>query len=575
MTPFVPDDRAQPPLPRRWPFTIRLPLHLMLVLVFLGLTLPAIGVLAFFSLAVAQPQIRLQISANLKRQARSSALDVGNLLAQQIQTLRVLGDDMKDDLEGAAAPVDAADPAAIHAQLRGLDQHWRVVPDTDPLVQARLTNVIADALRTYRTRFPENATLFVTDRYGALVAATDRIDQYAYAEEPWWQLVRNKGSDVVYISQPEVDPGNPALAVRIAVPISRPGSSEILGVLQTTYHLNMVANSLVAVGVGQTGRAQLFLPDAQVLAVDGDRFLPADPAILRQLQGATTDSIDLLYDGRASIASWAPIATTRGESAVANLGWALIVSQDRTEAFRPNDGFQQAIIVVSLSTMILTGLLAVGVARVISHPIVRLRDAAQQIASGNLTSRVLLQRGDELGMLAQSFNQMAVTIQQRTQDLEAQYHAAQTGYAQAEVAHTEIAAQLATIEAQRDVIRTMSVPILPLTHRALVMPLVGVIDAERAVTLLAALLKAIEQQRAHIVILDVTGVPLIDTQVAQVLLHAINGAQLLGAQTVVVGVRPELAQTIVGLGVDLRHVVTRADLQSAVSYAMQTAHTSQ
>jgi rsbT co-antagonist protein RsbR len=56
-----------------------------------------------------------------------------------------------------------------------------------------------------------------------------------------------------------------------------------------------------------------------------------------------------------------------------------------------------------------------------------------------------------------------------------------------------------------------------------------------------------------------------------VLLDAIAGAQLLGAQTVVVGVRPELAQTIVGLGVDLSHVITRADLQSAVSYAMQSA----
>jgi len=134
MTPFVPDDRDQPPLPRRWPLMMRLPLHLTLVLVFLGLTLLAIGVLAFFSLTVAQPQIALQISANLKREARSSAVDVGNLLAQQIQTLRVLGDDMQDDLEGAAASVDIADSASIHAQLRDLDQHWRVVPDTDPLV---------------------------------------------------------------------------------------------------------------------------------------------------------------------------------------------------------------------------------------------------------------------------------------------------------------------------------------------------------------------------------------------------------------------------------------------------------
>jgi anti-anti-sigma regulatory factor/HAMP domain-containing protein len=569
MTPFVPDDHDQPPLPRRWLLTMRLPLHLRLVLVFLGLTLLAIGVLAFFSLTVAQPQIALQISANLKREARSSAVDVGNLLAQQIQTLRVLGDDMQDDLEGAAASVDVADSASIHAQLRDLDQHWRVVPDTDPLVQARLTNAIADALRTYRTRFPENTTLFVTDRYGALVAATDRIDQYAYAEEPWWQLVRNKGPDVVYISQPEVDPGNPALAVRIAVPVSRPGSSEILGVLQTTYHLNLIANSLAAVRVGQTGHAQLFLPDAQVLAVDGDRLLPANPAILRQLQATTTDSIDLLYNGRASIVSWAPVATTRGEVAVANLGWALVVHQDRTEAFRPNDGFQQALMLVSLITVIVTGLLAVVGARVISRPIVRLRDAAQQIASGNLTSRVLLQRGDELGMLAQSFNQMAATLQQRTQDLEAQYSAAQSAYTQAEVARAEIAAQLATIEAQRDVIRTMSVPILPLTDRALVMPLIGELDADRLRLVKDQALQRVEQTAARYLICDITGVAIIDTQVAHELVRVVQAARLLGAEVVLVGIRPEVAQAIASLPIQLDGIVTLSTLQVGIDYVLR------
>jgi len=135
----------------------------------------------------------------------------------------------------------------------------------------------------------------------------------------------------------------------------------------------------------------------------------------------------------------------------------------------------------------------------------------------------------------------------------------------------ELHAALSEREQLSTAVRALSSPVVPVLEGILVMPLIGVIDSERASILVASLLRAIEQHGADMVILDVTGVPLIDTQVARVLLDAIAGAQLLGAQTVVVGVRPELAQTIVGLGVDLSHVITRADLQSAVSYAMQAA----
>jgi rsbT co-antagonist protein RsbR len=82
------------------------------------------------------------------------------------------------------------------------------------------------------------------------------------------------------------------------------------------------------------------------------------------------------------------------------------------------------------------------------------------------------------------------------------------------------------------------------------------------------LLHAIEQHRARTVLIDVTGVPLVDTLVAAVLLQAAAATKLLGAQPVLVGIRPELAQTIVGLGVDLSMVITHADLQSGITYAL-------
>lgn len=123
---------------------------------------------------------------------------------------------------------------------------------------------------------------------------------------------------------------------------------------------------------------------------------------------------------------------------------------------------------------------------------------------------------------------------------------------------------LAEVTAQREVIHEMSVPVLPISARTLVMPLVGALDSRRLHELTAQALGAIEQTRARRLILDITGVPMVDTQVARGLVETIQAVGLLGAQAVLVGIRPEVAQTIVGLGVALEGVPTAATLQAAL-----------
>jgi anti-anti-sigma factor len=120
-----------------------------------------------------------------------------------------------------------------------------------------------------------------------------------------------------------------------------------------------------------------------------------------------------------------------------------------------------------------------------------------------------------------------------------------------------------------EAIRELANPVLPVIDRVLVTPLIGTIDTLRATHLQQTLLRAVEQHQAHSLIIDVTGVPIVDTQVAQALVQIAQATRLLGAQTVLVGVRPELAQAIVGLGIDLRTIITQADLQSGVRYTLQ------
>jgi rsbT co-antagonist protein RsbR len=83
------------------------------------------------------------------------------------------------------------------------------------------------------------------------------------------------------------------------------------------------------------------------------------------------------------------------------------------------------------------------------------------------------------------------------------------------------------------------------------------------------LLSGVSASRATIVILDITGVPLVDTQVANAFLRASQAVNLLGSQIVLTGIRPEVAQTLVGLGVELRGLITRGTLQDGIAYALQ------
>jgi anti-anti-sigma factor len=118
-------------------------------------------------------------------------------------------------------------------------------------------------------------------------------------------------------------------------------------------------------------------------------------------------------------------------------------------------------------------------------------------------------------------------------------------------------------------VQELSTPVVPLVQGVLVMPLVGSIDSRRGQQILERLLQVVERERARIVLVDITGVPVVDSAVAEILLQATQAVRLLGGEAVLVGITPEVAQTLVSLGVDLTEVITRSDLQGGVTYATQ------
>jgi PAS domain S-box-containing protein len=123
------------------------------------------------------------------------------------------------------------------------------------------------------------------------------------------------------------------------------------------------------------------------------------------------------------------------------------------------------------------------------------------------------------------------------------------------------------IQMQAARLEELSTPLIPLSDRIVVMPLIGTMDTERAVRALDTLANGVIERGARVAIIDITGVSTVDTNVASTLMNAAQVLRLLGAEAVLTGVRPRVAQTLVGLGVDLSSIVTRSNLQSGIDYA--------
>lgn len=125
---------------------------------------------------------------------------------------------------------------------------------------------------------------------------------------------------------------------------------------------------------------------------------------------------------------------------------------------------------------------------------------------------------------------------------------------------------------QTDEISEISTPVIKVWDGILALPIIGTLDSARTQTVLENLLEKIVETESSIAILDISGVPAVDSLVAQHLLKAVSATRLMGADCIISGIRPEIAQTIVHLGIDLSQIVTKATLASALKHALRVTN---
>jgi rsbT co-antagonist protein RsbR len=125
------------------------------------------------------------------------------------------------------------------------------------------------------------------------------------------------------------------------------------------------------------------------------------------------------------------------------------------------------------------------------------------------------------------------------------------------------------IARQQEEMLELSTPVVTLWEGIVALPLIGTLDSNRTQVVMESLLQAIVQTNSRFAIIDITGVPTVDTLVAQHLLKTITAARLMGAECILSGIRPQIAQTIVHLGIDLADIVTKARLADALKLALE------
>jgi rsbT co-antagonist protein RsbR len=125
------------------------------------------------------------------------------------------------------------------------------------------------------------------------------------------------------------------------------------------------------------------------------------------------------------------------------------------------------------------------------------------------------------------------------------------------------------ISRQQEEMLELSTPVVKLWHGILALPMIGTLDSARTQSAMETLLERIVETGSSVAILDITGVPTVDTMTAQHLLKTVTAARLMGAECIISGIRPQIAQTIVHLGVELGDVVTKASLADAFAVALE------
>ncbi len=535
--------------------------------------------LTFFILLVLLPSLATSLTSGLLGWRNGRQRVVNQLeLAANFKTSELKNWMDRVDLEDALNEGDAIDFARYVLRWR---QEQAGQPFSAEDYPSDVISSLESRLRRYTERTLELEHLLVVSLEGNVIASSLKprgaIDPAT--------LNFQQGIDGPYI----YFPSSGQVKVAIGIPIFAQGSGpddrdpEVLGVLIGQANPE-VLNDIMRTQeeLGETGETYLVNQD----------YVPVTPLQFRNVQSREIEKVETqgtrqaLEDHEDGFGFYTDY---RGQPVVGVYRWlpemgiALLAEQDRAEAFGAI--YQTLGINIGVAILAVLGAIvaATFIARSIATPLIDLSETATRIADGELEQQAGVSHEDEIGTLARAFNRMTGRLREmlrseevRRAELEREITEREKAEAEREQLLAEQAAlQQEVIEAQRQALRDLSTPVIPVmdvpgSGSILVMPLIGSIDTMRARDIMRSLLAGISEHHAKVIILDVTGVPIVDSGVASHLNKTIQAAQLKGARVIVTGISDAVAEAIVDLGIDWGELETLRDLQTGLRIALES-----
>jgi GAF domain-containing protein/HAMP domain-containing protein len=385
-----------------------------LITSFVVITVLALGISGFITQNSYRASLTDDIGNKLADQAASRGIEIATTIDREKDILSTLS--LSVSLQNAARAANETSQLS-QADINRLDQQWQAADaannNADPLVSEVLNNEISDQLRSFQGQFEQHVEVFLTGTQGVSIATTNRTSDYNQADEEWWQIAYRDG---IYIGQPEYDASSKTIAMNMAVAVRENGDGNIVGVLRTTVNFTTFTNTLASGTFGQTGRTIILLPSGQELRLnavgDGTFELVQEEALPELLSlsqsGSRYQNISLKgIPSLVSTASVIPVGDTGEDTlVVSNLDWRVVTLQDEAEALQPVTAQTRNALIVGIVIMLVAIIAAVGLARAISGPVIRLNAVAQKIAAGDITAQAKVETRDEVGTLATTFNSM-------------------------------------------------------------------------------------------------------------------------------------------------------------------------
>jgi signal transduction histidine kinase len=309
---------------------------------------------------------------------------------------------------------------AIKEHLIDMDKKWIEAEEDNPLLQEYLKNRISGSMTSILEYRQNVAELILTDKYGGIVAVSDKTSDFYQADEKWWQEAYNSGKGSVYVSNVEFDDSSGRWCVIIAVPV-KDENDNVIGVCKENMDVEKFLSFLDFINIGKTGHLVLTNGEGNILYHKGIGIMTMPYVGNENFKDLFRENEKSYAVRNVHIHKENMIAAVDDvyfqEMPTKELPWKIFVEQESSEVFYTIKKFVRGMFLILIGILAIVVPLAFFFSGFISKPIKKLHEATEKIILGDLDYRIKLETGDEIEQLGDSFNEMVSDIQEKQSQL--------------------------------------------------------------------------------------------------------------------------------------------------------------